>query len=94
MNIFCIAHASFSAIETFQERHSQELGVFILSSIFLVSIPSVGVGYFWVDGKYVFAYSQCRSSRYLWSVRDLDLESMISFSTRVTRFDQTQHNDK
>ena len=26
----------------------------------------------------------------MWSVRDLDLESMINFSTRVTRFDQTQ----
>ena len=32
--------------------------------------------------------------RYMWSIRDLDLESMISFSTRVTRFDQTQYNDK
>jgi hypothetical protein len=30
----------------------------------------------------------------MWSVRDLDLESMISFSTRITRFDQTQNNDK
>jgi hypothetical protein len=40
-----------------------------------------------VDGKHVVAYSQCRSSRYMWSVRDLDLESMISFSTKVTRFD-------
>jgi hypothetical protein len=53
-----------------------------------VSIPSVGVEYFWVDGKHV-AYSQCRSSRYMWNIRDLDLESMISFSARVTRFDQT-----
>ena len=60
----------------------------------LVSIPSVGVEHFWVDGKHVVAYSQCRSSRYMWSVRDLDLESMISFLTRVTRFDQTQYNDK
>jgi hypothetical protein len=29
----------------------------------------------------------------MWSVRDLDLESMIRFSIRVTRFDQTQNND-
>ena len=29
----------------------------------------------------------------MWTVRDLDLESTISFSTRVTRFDQTQHHD-
>ena len=54
-----------------------------------VSIPSVGM-----DGKHVFAYSQCRSSRYMWCVHDLDLESMINFSTRVTRFDQTQYNYK
>ena len=59
-----------------------------------VSIPNVGVEHFWVDGKHVFAYSQCRSSTYMWSVRDLDLETMISFSTRVTRFDQTQHKYK
>ena len=59
-----------------------------------VYIPNIWVEHFWVDGKHVFAYSQCRSSTYMCSVRDLDLESMISFSTRVTRFDQTQHNDK
>ena len=28
----------------------------------------------------------------MWSVRDLDLESMISFSTRVTRFDKLNTN--
>ena len=44
--------------------------------------------------KHVFAHSQCRSCRYMWSVRDLDLESMINFSTRVIRFDQTQYNNK
>ena len=77
-----------------QERFLQELGAFILTIIFFVSIPSVGVEHFWVDGKHVAAYPQCRSSTYMWSVRDLDLESMINFSTRVTRFDQTQYNDK
>ena len=51
MNNFCIAHASFSVIETFQERHLQELGAFILTIIFFVSIPSVGVEHFWVDGN-------------------------------------------
>jgi hypothetical protein len=30
----------------------------------------------------------------MWSVRDLDLKSMISFSTGVIRFDQTQHKYK
>jgi hypothetical protein len=39
MNNFCIAHASFSAIKTFQERHLQELGAFILSNIFLCLFP-------------------------------------------------------
>jgi hypothetical protein len=31
------------------------------------------------------------AAEYMWSVRDLDLENMISFSTRVRRFDQTQY---
>jgi hypothetical protein len=39
MNNSCIAHASFSAIETFQERHLQELGAFILTNIFLCLYP-------------------------------------------------------
>jgi hypothetical protein len=94
MNNFFIAHASPSTIETFQERHLQELGAFISNKHIFVSIPNVGVDHFWVDGKHVVAYPQCSSSRYIWSVHDLDLESMINFSTRVTRFDQTQHNDK
>jgi hypothetical protein len=34
-----MTHASFSAIETFQERHLQELGAFILTSIFLCLFP-------------------------------------------------------
>ena len=39
MNNSCIAHASFSIIGTFQERHLQELGAFILSNIFLCLFP-------------------------------------------------------
>jgi hypothetical protein len=39
MNNSCITHASFSATETFQERHLQELGAFILSNIFLCLFP-------------------------------------------------------
>ena len=35
--------------------------------------------------KHVFAYSQCRSRMCMWSVRDLDLGSMINLSTRVNR---------
>jgi hypothetical protein len=34
------------------------------------------------------------AAEYMWSVHDLDLESMINFSTRVTRFDQTQYKYK
>ena len=59
-----------------------------------MSIPGIGVEHFWMDGKHVCAYPQCKSSRYMWSVRDLDLGSMTNFSTRVTRFDQTQYNSK
>jgi hypothetical protein len=81
-------------LENFQERHLQELGAFIPNKHLFVSSASVGVEYFgWME-KHVVAYFQCRSSRYMWSVRDLDLESMISFSTRVTRFDQTQYKYK
>jgi hypothetical protein len=39
MNNFYIAHASFSAIGTFQERYLQKLGAFILSKIFLCLFP-------------------------------------------------------
>ena len=83
----------FSAIETFHETFTRTWNICPNKLIFM-SIPSVGVEHFWVDEKHVVVYSHCRSSRYMWSIRDLDLESMISFSTRVTRFDQTQYNDK
>jgi hypothetical protein len=39
MNNSCITHASFSIVETFQERHLQELGAFILTNIFLCLFP-------------------------------------------------------
>ena len=39
MNNFCIAHASISTIETFQERHLQELGAFIITNLFLCLFP-------------------------------------------------------
>ena len=83
----------FPQLKLFKRDIYNNLEHYPIKHIF-VSIPSVGVEHFWVDGKHVFAYSQCRNSRYMWSVCDLDLGSMISFSTRVTRFDQTQHNDK
>ena len=36
--------------------------------------------------RHVFAYFQCRSIAYIWwSVRDLDLKSMIKFSTKVNK---------
>jgi hypothetical protein len=55
MNNSCIAHASFSAIETFQETFTRTWSIYPNKYIF-VSIPSVGVEHFWVDGKHVFAY--------------------------------------
>jgi hypothetical protein len=36
-----------------------------------------------LSGKHVVAYFQGRSSIFKWSVRDLDLESMMNLSTRV-----------
>jgi hypothetical protein len=57
MNNFCIAHASFSTIETFQERDTEQLGAFIPNKHIFASIPSVGVEQFWVDGKHIFVYT-------------------------------------
>jgi hypothetical protein len=38
------------------------------------------------NGNACFAYFQCRSIAFIWwSVRDLDLGSMINFSTRVNK---------
>ena len=52
-----MAHASLSAIETFQERHLQELGAFYPIKHIFMSIPNVVVELFWVNGKHVVAYS-------------------------------------
>jgi hypothetical protein len=85
MNNFCIALCLFSAIKLW------EISIRIWS-IYLVEekpnkhvfvfTPSVGVEHFWVvlDGRHVFAYFQCRSSRYMWCVRDLDFKSMTNLS--------------
>ena len=56
----------------------------ILSSIFLVLIPSVGVKYFWVDldGMAWFcAYAQCRSNAYVGGV----------YMILILRASQTSH---
>jgi hypothetical protein len=38
------------------------------------------------NGNACFAYFQCRSIAFIWwSVHDLDLGSMINFSTRVNK---------
>jgi hypothetical protein len=39
MNNFCISHASFSAMETFQERDTEELGAFIPNKHILRLFP-------------------------------------------------------
>ena len=50
-----------------------------------VFTPSVGVKHFELLEKHVFAYFQCRSSTYMWCVRDLDLGSMINLSIRINK---------
>ena len=54
MNIFCIAHTSSSIIKTFQERHSQELGAFILTNFFLCLILVQEQNIFWGGWKTCF----------------------------------------
>ena len=83
----------FLQLKLFKRDITRTWSIYPMKLIF-VSIPSLGVEHFWVEGKHVFAYSQCKSSGYMWSVCDLDLGSMISFSTRVIRFDQTQYDNK
>ena len=58
----------------------------ILTGMFL-STSSVGVVHILVDinERHGFAYLQCRSSTYMWCVRDIDLVSMIHLSTRVNK---------
>jgi hypothetical protein len=62
----------------FRERHT-----FRIWSIYLVEM----------NGMF-FAYFQCRSSIYMWHVRDLNIGSMINLSTRVNKIWQnsTQSN--
>ena len=47
-----------------------------------VFTPSVGVEHFLVDldGRHVLCTPQCRSSRYMWYVRDLDFKSITNLS--------------
>jgi hypothetical protein len=87
------SHISLSAIGKFQERHLQELGAFIPNKYFCVFSQSRSKT-FLVYGKHVIAYSNVGAAENMWSVCNLDLESMINFSTRVTRFDQTQYKHK
>ena len=67
-----------------RDHYFVEYGVFILRHICL-TIPSVGVEYFFGGWRHVLAYSRCRNSLYMWCVRDLDLGGMITFSTRVNK---------
>ena len=67
MNYFCIAHASFLQQKLWEiaTRTWSIYLVEILSSIFLVFTPNVGVEYFWVDldrMAYFCVYPQSRSS--------------------------------
>ena len=60
-----------------------------IKHIFLFT-PSVGGKHFEVDEKHVFAYFQCRSSKYMWRVRDLDLGSMINSQQDLTKLNTKQ----
>ena len=83
---------SFCNWNFLRETFTITWSIYPIKHIF-VSIPSVGVEHFWMD-KNMFLRTPSIGAADIWSVRDLDLESMISFSTMVTRFDQTQYNDK
>jgi hypothetical protein len=83
---FCITHVSFYN-KILREILSRTQSIYFdkpNKHIFLPS-PSVGVEHFGMDKKHVFAYSQCRSSTYLWRIRDLDFGSMINLSRRVNK---------
>ena len=73
MNNFCIAPCLFSATKLWEiaTRTWSIYLVDILSRIFLVFTPSVGVKHFWVDLDRMACccvYPQCRSSAYLGGV--------------------------
>jgi hypothetical protein len=59
-----------------------------------VSSSSVGGKHFWWMENMLLHTPSVGAAKYMWSVRDLDLGSMINFSTWLTRFDQTQYKHK
>jgi hypothetical protein len=86
MNNFCIAPCLFFATKLLRGISTRTWRIYLVDEkpikhVFVFT-PSVGVEKFWVDlnRKHVFVYSQCRSSRYMWCVRDLDFKSMANLS--------------
>jgi hypothetical protein len=59
-----------------------------------VSSPNVGGEHFWWMENMLLHTPSIGAAEYMWSVCDLDLESMINFSIRVTRFDLAQYKYK
>jgi hypothetical protein len=90
---FCIAIYLFLQLENFKKDIYKNLEHLFLTNIF-VSSPSVGVKHFWWMENMWLCTPSVEIVENMWSVCDLDLESMINFSTRVTRFDQTQYKHK
>jgi hypothetical protein len=92
-SFFYIATHHFLQLENFKKDIYKNLEHLFLTNIF-VSSPSVGVKHFWWMENMWLCTPSVGIAENMWSVLDLDLESMINFSTRVTRFDQTQYKYK
>ena len=84
-NNFCIAPCLFSATKLW-EIATRTWSIYLVDGkpnkhIFGFT-PSVGAEHFLGGSKWkaCFAYSQCRSSRYMWYVHDLNFKSMTNLS--------------
>jgi hypothetical protein len=82
---FCIATYLSLALRIWREDNYKELRAFIPNNFFCVFSQCRSKTFLSGWTSMFFVYSQCRSSRYMWSVRDLNLESMINFLTRVNK---------
>jgi hypothetical protein len=82
---FCIATYLSLALGIWREDNYKELREFIPSKYFCGFSQCRSKKFLSGWTSMFFAYSQCRSNRYMWSIRDLNLESMINFSTRVNK---------
>ena len=65
MNNFCIDHASFSIIGNFSRETFIRTWSIYPNKLIFVSIPSVGVEDFWVDGKHVLRTASVEQQIYV-----------------------------